>query len=306
LDLIPSKTKKTKVMNRTEQIKTAFAVNSLFKIQVLFLWDLIFSLIVKPKTNTWHANKAKMGLWLLMPWLKTPFCIFNLKGNKKLKFAAFSSLPLVDCPGAGKCKSFCYSLKAWRFPAAFFRQLQNSFLQRYLWYRIEAAFLALPQNVTLRLFVDGDFRNLQNLRQWMDLIRKRPDVKVYGYSKSWKEFVQLDNFGKYAWPENYLVNASSGSRHEHTGIANAFKSLSVCRGSFEAVQVSKHWMQSGAYQGKDKPGNLGYRKEIREAFKNIGQKVFACPGTCNNCMSDGKHACGSQAMSGVTIAIGIH
>ena len=32
------------------------------------------------------------------------------------------------CPGAGSCVDWCYSLRAWRNPQAFFRQLQNTLL----------------------------------------------------------------------------------------------------------------------------------------------------------------------------------
>jgi hypothetical protein len=140
----------------------------------------------------------------------------------------------------------------------------------------------------------------------MELIKNRPDIQVYGYSKSWLEFVKLDNGGEYDWPSNYLVNASSGSRHINTGTENAFLNLTVVRGSFVATQVSKSWMQSGSYQGKDKPGNNGYRKEVLAKLKKVSSKAFACPGTCFNCLGDGKHACGSRQMQGVTIGIGIH
>ena len=64
-------------------------------------------------------------------------------GNMKLPFYAFSSLPGFDCPGAGAClygdneytpenfgKGWCYSFTGWLYPAAFFRQLQNSLLLR--------------------------------------------------------------------------------------------------------------------------------------------------------------------------------
>ena len=53
------------------------------------------------------------------------FSIFAKDGNGKLPFLAFSSLPGKGfCVGAGDCLSFCYSFKAWRYPAAFCRQVQ--------------------------------------------------------------------------------------------------------------------------------------------------------------------------------------
>lgn len=63
-------------------------------------------------------------------------------GNKKLPFAAYSELPMATCPGAGDCgvplaweaatrarkrgKAWCYSFKAFRYPAAFARQFLNT------------------------------------------------------------------------------------------------------------------------------------------------------------------------------------
>lgn len=292
-------------MTRKDQIKIASQLDDL---------DALKKEIACKLLRYGKKEIAKRGTWgyflkRFFDWLETdgmglpPFSVFGLKGNKKLKFATFSSTALADCPGKGACAKFCYSLKGWRYPAAFLRQLQNSVLQRHYFDTIAYHFQALPENLTLRLFVDGDFYSFENLKNWMDILHTRPDLQVYGYSKSWMEFVSLNASG-YKWPENYVVNASSGSRWENTGIANAFKKLPVVRGEFVATQVSKSHMDSGAYQGKDKPGNLEYRKEVRE--KLTAKRAFACPGTCFDCMAGGKHACGSKEMAGVTIGIGIH
>jgi len=64
------------------------------------------------------------------------------KGNQKLPFAAFSTLPMSTCPGAGTCSvsvdtsagkfsspsgtGYCYSVKAWRYPDAWARQFRNT------------------------------------------------------------------------------------------------------------------------------------------------------------------------------------
>jgi len=294
-------------MTRKDQTNLISNINSLHAITLAIgtILNLYTSEQIS-KRGTWGYFFLRLHNWLKKPTQVTPFQIFNLKGNKKLKFATFSSLALADCPGKGLCAKFCYSLKAWRYPAAFLRQLQNSILQRYFPEIIETAFLALPRNITLRLFVDGDFHSVENLAFWMKLIKSRKDLEVYGYSKSWYEFVQLDNNGNYVWPSNYLVNQSSGSKHEKTGIANAFKSLPIVRGEFVATKVDKSWMSSGAYQGKSKEGNKDYRKEVFTNLKKVYSKAFACPGTCFDCLSGGKHACGSKQMKNVAIGIGIH
>ena len=117
------------------------------------------------------------------------FSIFA-KGNSKLPFWSFSSMAILDCPGrgggSGGCSSFCYSLKSWRNPNAAGRQLSNSMILRYACGRdlIRAEFAKLKTE-TVRLYVDGDFPDKETLAFWMDTIRTRPEVSVYGYSKSW-------------------------------------------------------------------------------------------------------------------------
>ena len=233
------------------------------------------------------------------------FSIIAAKGNKKLPFYAFSSLALADCPGAGSCKNFCYSLKAWRYPAAFFRQLQNSLLLRYKPQVVKNAFYSIPQNKTLRLYVDGDFYSIDNLRFWMDACKGRKDLQVYGYSKSWRIFLQLNATG-YDWPSNYLTNASSGSIYAGTGLQNAFLKLPVVRGSFDAVKVDKRFIDSRAYQDKTRPLSKEYRATVARILKNAGGRGFACPGNCGNCLPAGRHACGSKQFTGVKIGIGVH
>jgi hypothetical protein len=260
------------------------------------------------KTGTWqyHANK-------LLTWLNgnmqdaPPFRVFQAQGNKKLPFYAFSSLALADCPGKGDCVKFCYSLKAWRYPAAFFRQVQNSLLLRFQTETVASAFHAIPKSKTVRLFVDGDFKDVATLRFFMDLCKARPDLRCYGYSKSWHEFITLNASG-YEWPDNYLTNASSGSKWAQTGIANAFLALPIVRGQFDAVTVEKLFIQQKSYQGKDKPGSNAYRKAVREKLKALtgSKKVFACPGNCGNCLPSGEHACGSKSFDQITIGIGVH
>jgi len=258
--------------------------------------------------GTWQYHAQKMLTWINSEMTgPAPFSVFMAKGNKKLPFYAFSSLAIADCPGKGDCVKFCYSLKAWRYPAAFFRQLQNSLLLRHCPENVASEFMAIPDGRTVRLFVDGDFKDVETLRFFMDLCKARPDLEVYGYSKSWHEFITLDRTG-YKWPDNYLTNASSGSRWHRTGIENAFNSLPVVRGRFEAVKVDKKHIKNRAYQDKKNDGSGDYRKQVRENLRAAlsTKKTFSCPGNCGNCLPAGKHACGSRDFSGIAIGIGVH
>ena len=293
-------------MNRIECMQIVNAINDITAIKGLLTDCINAAPESLEKRGTWQYYAEKMLSYLESDLSgKPPFSIFAEKGNKKLPFAAFSSLALADCPGKGDCVNFCYSLRAWRYPAAFFRQLQNSLLMRLNPEVIEKAFLSLKKGRTVRLFVDGDFKDVKTLKMFMDLCHLRPDLDVYGYSKSWLEFVKLDATG-YQWPSNYLTNASSGSRHEKTGLANAFLNLPIVRGNFLAVKVDKIHIQKRAYQDKIKEGSKDYRKDVLEKLRKIQSKSFACPGNCGNCLPQGRHACGSKDFAGVNIGIGIH
>lgn len=234
------------------------------------------------------------------------FTIFA-KGNGKLPFSAFSVLPLVSCPGKGPCKDWCYSLKAWRYPAAFFRQLQNLILLgseegKAL---VSKAFLSLSEGEHVRLYVDGDIHSLEILAFWQALCVKRSDLKVYGYSKSWGIFTRYTG----GWAPNYTLNLSSGSKYLNSPAVKAqVAALPITRGEFVAVPVATKAPTRDAKTGQ--PLNpeawRTHRLQVIAAAKAAGYaKVFACPGLCGFC-ANGKHACGNRAFDGITIAIGIH
>ena len=134
--------------------------------------------------------------------------------------------------------------------------------------------------IDFRLYVDGDFNTLDNLTDWMNLLKKHNKIKAYGYSKSLNLFLQLSDM-KYNFPKNYALNLSNG------GIFDSLKpylmELSFVRGNFTAINSTK--------------------KDIRKQFKN---KVFICPGTCGKCTSIG-HACGNlDKFNNMEIVIPIH
>lgn len=234
------------------------------------------------------------------------------KGNGKLPFFAFSSLAGLDCPQAGAClyadgkeengagSGFCYSFKAWRYPAAFFRQLVNSLRLRTKEGRDEivAAWMKLPQGATIRLYVDGDFANPEILGFWMRLCNARPDLRVYGYSKSWRLLLDYDKANG-IWPKNYLLNLSSGGNGTEEEKA-AVAALPIARGEFVAVQTARD--HGNAYQSRRNAGFADYARDVRESS---GMRVFVCSGKCGDCTPSG-HACGSEKFRGIPIAIGIH
>ena len=226
------------------------------------------------------------------------FTVFKKDGNSKLPFLAFSSLPgSGHCPGAGECLNFCYSFRAWRYPSAFCRQAQNSWLMYSVdgWNTIAREldrFEPATGVIDFRLYVDGDFKDVANARQWFHMLKNRQWLNAYGYSKSWAELLQYSKFNDF--PDNYTLNLSSGSVHGDD-IKQAMKSLPITRGEFVAVSVG--------YKVKSTMHND--RLHQRELRKVYGKKAFTCPGKCNSCTVKG-HACGSERFKGLDIIIAVH
>jgi len=251
------------------------------------------------QVHTWAYHAARLSDYIEGNYTGTaPFAIWNMDGNSKLPFASFSALPVVTCPGAAECISYCYSLKSWRYPAAFMRQVQNTLLLQHNQHVIADATYALPQNTTCRLYVDGDFDSLRTLTFWMLVLHERSDLTVYGYSKSWNLFLMFDRMwaGKIGWPKNYLLNLSNGSKYEH--LRAKMERLPVVRGNFIALQVDKKL--AGKYTDPE------YKKALRQSAKEQGiEKVFVCPGKCGECTRKG-HLCGMESARGVDVVIGVH
>lgn len=244
----------------------------------------------------WQANFSKLENVIVsgMP----VYSVFALNGNSKLPFVSFSSLPGVTCPGAGACLDFCYSFRAWRYPAAFMRQCQNAFLLRHNQPVIVQALQAANdtfkgQSYDVRLYVDGDFSSANDVSFWFDTIKAFPLANVYGYSKSFDAILSYGQSGK-AYPTNYILNISGGHNASFDTIEKV-KALPITRGEFIAVSIGKKVKSTDH-------GTAETNKALRASFKI---KAFPCPGTCGTCTGKG-HACGMQALKGVPIIIAMH
>lgn len=237
------------------------------------------------------------------------YSVFSEKGNSKLPFVAFSALPgKAHCPGAGDhpegCLNFCYSFRAWRMPAAFGRQAQNSILRKYYPQRIVEsldsimAMRKFSNGLTLRLYVDGDFNTLSDFAFWQGVLHERQNIKAYGYSKSFDIILAYAQSGATFAP-NYVLNVSSGHRYDESTVKR-IGALPITRGSFVAVQIKR----TGRKIQHDNPE---HRRNVQTALKGSNQAVraFACPGLCGSCTSTG-HACGSMKFKGINIGIAVH
>jgi hypothetical protein len=242
------------------------------------------------KQGTWGYYGERFADWL-DDQEQLPGCTIFQKGNAKLPFYAFSAFPIVTCPGMGLCEKWCYSLKSWRYPTSFFRQAYNTVLIKEQSKHLANAWLRLPVDVTVRLYVDGDIDSMSTLKFWFNLLAIRSDLRAYGYSKSFSLFTSY----KGEWPNNYKLNLSSGSKHP---VTDKLRDLPIVRGEFRAVHVPKHL--AGKYS------NPEYRQAVRDSAKSEGiERGFVCPGKCGPCTKKG-HACGLNTFKDVPILIGIH
>lgn len=255
----PKRKKPIKKIKFSELLELARNVNDIDKMKSA-LQSLVNSAPEKAKTYGTYQNCANKMLAMLHSNYKyIPFKVFS-NGNKKLSFITFSSMPIVDCYGAGACLEYCYSLKCWRNPNAFFRQLQNAILLRYARGIVTKSLMKLPESKTVRLYVDGDFYSMSCLKFWFSAMRLRKDLNFYGYSKSLHLFAAF----KGAFPTNYVLNKSNGSKFDdNEKIQSIIENLPIFRGDFVAVDETSD-----------------------------DKKTFTCPNVCDSCLPNGKHACG--------------
>lgn len=243
----------------------------------------------------WQANFAKLADLFAdgMP----RFSIFSAGGNSKLPFVSFSTLPGVTCPGAGDCIDFCYSYRAWRYPAAFARMAQNAWLLRFNSTAISTAFAEIAASRTdgfdFRLYVDGDFSSGADVAFWMAELHKTPTARAYGYSKSFAALLGFNLIG--AWPKNYQLNISSG-HNASPAMLQYVKDLPITRGEFIAVSIGRKVKST-------EHGTAAVNQALRDAMPD--SKIFPCPGTCGSCTGKG-HACGMPQLKGKIIAIAMN
>lgn len=254
-----------------------------------------------PSGNGWKENLQK-----ILDFLKRngspSFQVFIPDGNRKLPFFAYSTLPVVNCPGKGECAIFCYSLKSWHHPSAFCRQVQNTLLERFFTAILELETKKIPEKSIVRLYVDGDFSNRGMVEKWFAIMAKNPELKFYGYSKSWDEL-----FGHSEYPFNYKIRLSSGGSIRSID-AQKMAQLPIFNGHFLAVSID----------GNDIPKKNAikfslpiYHERVRKAGSELlDRKIFSCPGSCGSCVKDiaggNYHACADTRFKTIPIAIGIH
>tara|TARA_Y100001963_G_scaffold155785_1_gene247819 strand:+ start:154 stop:1056 length:903 start_codon:yes stop_codon:yes gene_type:complete len=233
---------------------------------------------------------------------KLPFSIFK-KGNGKLPFINYSTIPVVNCPGADKCKAYCYSLNSMRFPRAVVSWLQNQVLENHYFDLIAINFdnfvqsipkLRKSNNIDFRLYNDGDFSSIDIMKKWFTFLKNRPNIKCYGYTKSLNHISSLQLTG-YNFPDNYKFNVSLGGKYDSLGDTSLITGCSSYRGKFISHNL----------ENKKVKATTITKHQIKTLRKGYDKKIFICPGVCGDCTKIG-HACGSDVFKDIDIVIPIH
>ena len=90
---------------------------------------------------------------------------------------------------------------------------------------------SLPQKFDImRVHVGGDFFNKEYLQAWIEVAKLNPDKVFYSYSKS------LHLFKQFALPENLVLTASRGGKHDDLIDLHGWKEALVVYSEEEAAE----------------------------------------------------------------------
>jgi hypothetical protein len=292
---------------------------------------------VESRGKAWASAVRNMRGMVQSEFSVIPYTVIT-PGNSKLDFWAWSVIPMHTCPGAGACKDWCYSFTGWRNVAPFFRQIQNTFLQRFYQPVIVEVFdtLKTEKRKWIRLYVDGDFDSVETINFWVEAIRTRKELSAYCYTKSWDQFIEYQDIlaqNGEAWPDNFVVNLSTGSIHGEAKY-NQMLAMKCARGPFIPITIPKTMPKVKALPSPKKGMTDAQRAEVKQNAARIAvenrtlrdtiyapfirhelrdhygaEHTFACPADCTKCMDKegktGKHACGLIKLK-VAIGCALH
>ena len=149
--------------------------------------------------------------------------------------AYLSSTGLKTCPNAGACAKGCYALAgAYRFSnvaQAFERRLKATLSDEFIEQML--ADIDKQRAERIRIHDSGDFYDEAYLDRWLSIIRARPNVEFYAYTK----MVSLFNRRKADLPANFTVIYSFGGTEDklinvetdrHSLVFTSLRQLKAC------------------------------------------------------------------------------
>lgn len=130
-------------------------------------------------------------------------------GNQKLGSAIWTfNLPQLEtCPGASKvCEQLCYASKG-RFTYNSVKKSYTYNLQQTKQLIADRKFVDHIDSYIKRNKIDivrwhssGDFYSVQYVKDWAQIVKKNPNTRFYGYSRSWRDAsirVELEKLVRY-------------------------------------------------------------------------------------------------------------
>lgn len=172
------------------------------------------------------------------------------------KVYSYDILSGVNCPGAQDCKAWaertseglrivdgpdtefrCFSAsQEAQYPDVFAKREAN---QEVLMAKdsdtmADMLLAAMPSDAeVVRIHVSGDFRTLAYFDAWLEVARRRPDVRFYAYTKSIPFWVRR----KDSIPANFALTASRGGRWDHLIDEHGFREARVVYSAKEAKRL---------------------------------------------------------------------
>lgn len=137
-------------------------------------------------------------------------------GNSKLKkdgIASFNIPPVSTCPGADKCKTWCYATQGQQWMKSGYIRRVGGFKATLMpeFQTLAIANIVSESCTRLRLHDSGDFYSPGYMLMWFDIARLLPKVKFYAYTKQIILFHKL----RHLMPDNFNIVQSWGGKFDH-------------------------------------------------------------------------------------------
>lgn len=110
------------------------------------------------------------------------------KGNSKTECYSFDLPAKITCPGMTKaCGDKCYAASMMRIykgvAAKYARNLELANSDDFVMRMVRD----IPPRCEFRIHVSGDFYSAEYVDKWIEIVKRRPDVTFYSYTRSWQK-----------------------------------------------------------------------------------------------------------------------
>lgn len=135
-------------------------------------------------------------------------------GNSKLGCGIGKvALPAIEtCPGRGACAKVCYAAKIMKMRPTVRDYYERC--QELLESDIDSYFSIADANIKasgfniVRFHESGDFYSKEQIQGWIQLVRKHPNVRFFGYTRSWNQPDLLPLLEEFRSEMNVILFAS--------------------------------------------------------------------------------------------------